>query len=202
MTHPATTDPEVLKAYGHLLRVRVLDLLEGRVASPARLAIELEESLGTVAYHVRQLADVGLVELVGSEERRGALEHRYTAKLPRVTDAEWAGLSKMTKRAIIESALQKIVMQSVASAAAGGFDRDDIHITRSPLRLDREGWTTLSRELSDMLERVERVAADSASRLAQNPNHEIDAPVVVMMLFERPGFPSGAPDPASSTGRP
>ncbi|MEA2398788.1 MAG: hypothetical protein QOK25_2344, partial [Thermoleophilaceae bacterium] len=71
-----------------------------------------------------------------------------------------------------------------------------------PLRLDREGWKTLSRELNGMLKRIEQVAADSASRLAQHPDDEIDAPVVVMMLFERPGFPSGAPDPASSTGRP
>jgi hypothetical protein len=148
------------------------------------------------------LADAGLLELVGSEERRGALEHRYTAKLPMVTDAEWSSVPLATKRAIVETGLQRIMFQSISSAATGGFDRADAHMSRSPLRVDREGWKALSRELSDMLERVEQVAEESAARLAQNPNDEIDAPVVVMMLFERPGFPSGAPDPASSTGRP
>ena len=198
MTYPATTDPEVVKAYGHVLRVRLLGMLEGRAASPARLAEELEESLGTVAYHVRQLADAGLLELVGSEERRGALEHRYTAKPPMVTNAEWSSVAPATKRAILETGLQRVMFQSVSAVAAGGFDRPDAHMTRSPLRLDRRGWETISEDLNSMLERIERVADESAARLAQNPDDEIDAPVVVMMLFERPGpkpLPAGPPPP-------
>jgi predicted transcriptional regulator len=31
-----------------------------------------------VSYHVRQLENAGLIELVATEPRRGALEHYYT----------------------------------------------------------------------------------------------------------------------------
>jgi hypothetical protein len=181
----------------------VLGLLEGRVTSPVRLAEELHAPLATVAYHVRALLDAGLIELVGSLERRGAVEHRYTARLPTVSNGEWSTLPIATRRAIIESGLEKIVMQSVASMAAGGFDRDDVHLTRSPLRLDRKGWEGITRELDATLDRVERIAAESASRLALEPDAEIDAPMVVMMLFERPGrareLPASNGTPANGT---
>src|SRR5690349_14771742 len=47
--------------------------------SPKQLADALGEAdrLGLVAYHVRMLADRGLVELVRTEQRRGALAHYY-----------------------------------------------------------------------------------------------------------------------------
>jgi hypothetical protein len=35
-------------------------------------------SLSNVSYHVRQLAKAGLIELVATRPRRGALEHYYT----------------------------------------------------------------------------------------------------------------------------
>lgn len=164
----------------------MLGLLEGRVTSPVRLAEELHAPLATVAYHVRALLGAGLIELVGRFERRGAVEHRYTAKLPIVSNGEWSTLPVNTRRAIIEGGLEKIVMQSVGAVSSGGFDRNDVHLSRSPLRLDREGWETIARELGATLERVDRIAADSASRLALEPDAEIEAPMVVMMLFERP----------------
>ncbi len=42
--------------------------------------VELDEpKLGNVSYHVRALLDDGLVELVRTEQRRGALAHFYRA---------------------------------------------------------------------------------------------------------------------------
>lgn len=46
--------------------------------SPNGLYVVVGESLGNVSYHVRQLQKAGLIELVATKQRRGALEHYYT----------------------------------------------------------------------------------------------------------------------------
>jgi DNA-binding transcriptional ArsR family regulator len=80
MTHGEDiADPHVIKALSHPLRIKILALLEGNVSSPKELADELEEPLGNVSYHVRTLADLGLIELVKKVPRRGAIEHYYRA---------------------------------------------------------------------------------------------------------------------------
>src|SRR5436309_4444609 len=65
------TDPRVVKALAHPVRVRILSALERRQASPNELDAELGVPLGTVSYHVRRLADVGLIKLVEEARRRG-----------------------------------------------------------------------------------------------------------------------------------
>jgi DNA-binding transcriptional ArsR family regulator len=46
--------------------------------SPHSLCLPVGASLSNVSYHVRQLAKAGLIELVATKQRRGALEHYYT----------------------------------------------------------------------------------------------------------------------------
>lgn len=71
-------------ALSHPLRARALAILDERVASPKELALELGAPLGVIAYHVRVLGSLELIELVDQTQRRGAVEHRYTA-VPRPT---------------------------------------------------------------------------------------------------------------------
>jgi DNA-binding transcriptional ArsR family regulator len=83
-------DARVIKALSHPLRMRILGLLDGEVHSPKELADELDEPLGNVSYHVRTLADMGLIELVKKVPRRGAIEHYYRAPERNVvSDEEW-----------------------------------------------------------------------------------------------------------------
>jgi DNA-binding transcriptional ArsR family regulator len=60
--------------------VRALAILTEREASPSELAEELGEPLGNVSYHVRLLHELGLIDLVGTTPRRGAIEHHYRAR--------------------------------------------------------------------------------------------------------------------------
>jgi DNA-binding transcriptional ArsR family regulator len=69
----------VRKALSHPLRARILDVLREREASPRELAEELDAPLGVTAYHVRRLADLGLIALVRETHRRGSIEHHYLA---------------------------------------------------------------------------------------------------------------------------
>lgn len=61
----------------HPMRGRILAALDGRELSPVELARELGASLGVVSYHVRVLADAGVVELARTSARRGAIQHHY-----------------------------------------------------------------------------------------------------------------------------
>lgn len=45
--------------------------------SPNELSKALDEALTNTSYHVRQLAEKGLIDLADTKPRRGALEHYY-----------------------------------------------------------------------------------------------------------------------------
>ena len=45
--------------------------------SPNELSKALDEPLTNISYHVRQLAQKGLIDLAGTAPRRGAVEHYY-----------------------------------------------------------------------------------------------------------------------------
>jgi hypothetical protein len=59
------------------MQVRILETLVGRTMSPTEIAAELGEKLGNTSYHVRMLHGHGLVVLVDTQPRRGALQHYY-----------------------------------------------------------------------------------------------------------------------------
>src|SRR3954463_14050366 len=83
----AIDDPRYVKAFSHPLRVRILAMLQERTASPVELAEWLGARLGTVAYHVRTLHQLDLIELVDETRVRGAVAHHYRAKeRPQITD--------------------------------------------------------------------------------------------------------------------
>ena len=81
----------IAEAFVHPLKLRILALMaeppppravpEGAPEpgwSPNSLHVAVGASLSNVSYHVRQLAKAGLIELVATRPRRGALEHYYT----------------------------------------------------------------------------------------------------------------------------
>src|SRR3954470_404606 len=120
-------DPRLVKALAHPLRVQILSTLEDRIASPSDLAAELDAPLGNVSYHVRTLADLGLVKLVKRRTRRGAVEHYYQARgRAQVTNRAWAQVPGVVKRSMVAAALEQAVDAAGAAAAAGGvFPRRD-----------------------------------------------------------------------------
>ena len=113
-------DPRYVKAMSHPLRVRILAMLDERTASPNQLAGWLGASLGTVAYHVRTLEQLGLIQLVDETRVRGAVEHHYRAKArPNVTVEGWAKAPPIAKQAAVGSSLDVIGEYARVSAAAG-----------------------------------------------------------------------------------
>jgi len=179
-------DPRYVKAMSHPLRVRILAMLDERKASPNQLAGWLDASLGTVAYHVRTLQQLGLIELVGETRVRGAVEHHYRAKArPMVTEEGWAKAPPIAKQAAVGSSLDVIGEYARASAAAGGFDRTDAQLRRAMVRLDARGFAQLSKACDKLLEQAQKIEAAAAERIAKKPHADdvVEAGLGVL-LFE------------------
>ena len=196
------TDPRVVKALAHPLRVRILNLLDERTASPSELADELGAPLGNVSYHVRQLASFGLIKLVKRTPRRGAIEHHYRAEPRRhVTDEAWSQVPEIVKQATIGAALAQVGDSVREAAAAGGFSPTDAHLSRTQLTLDAEGWQAVSQAVAGLLERVDEIQAETRERLdAQDHDGERRADLVLMLFESVEG--ATAPDrPAKGTRR-
>ena len=181
------TDPKLVRAYAHPLRIQILGLLDNRTASPSEIAAELGTPLSNTSYHVRQLVALGLVELVRRTARRGAIEHHYTAKVrPTITDEGWARLPAILKRAIAGGNVQRTIDRLVAATEEGGFDRENAHHSLTAGRIDVDGWSALSHELAQMLKRAEKVVQESEARLAKDPDAPAVDATIVLMQFEGP----------------
>lgn len=179
------SDPAIAKALTHPLRVSILGILEERTASPREIADELDAPLGVVSYHVRQLARSGLAKLERTRQRRGALEHYYSAQeRPVITTEAWANTPSIVKQATIRATLAKISAQVNRAAESGGFEGSSIHLTRTSIALDRKGWEQLSAKLDRLVEDFERIQTASAKRLAAADHLEEIQAVAVLMLFE------------------
>ena len=176
-------DPRYVKALSHPLRVRILALLQERTASPRELAGWLGASLGTVAYHVRTLHDVGLIELVDTTQVRGAIAHHYRAiERPAVSGEEWAAAGPVVKQAAVGAALQTIDAYARAAAAAGGFDRAEAQLSRTNLRLDAKGWNQAAKACDKLLGELRRIEENAAKRLGKDPESGSDAALAILLF--------------------
>ena len=173
--------------------MRILAILEQRVASPSEIAGELDASLGVVSYHVRRLEALGLIKLVRKTPRRGAVEHYYRADARHhIPDEAWAQVPDIVRRAMAGATLGEISARVNAAAAEGGFSRDDAHLSLTKLALDDQGWRAISRELAKVLERVDRIQAESHERLRKRDHADERHAMVSVMLFESAGVPAPA----------
>ena len=166
--------------------MRILALLEERAATPVELARWLNATVGTVAYHVRTLRSLGLIELVAETRVRGGLAHHYRARVgPPASPKAWADASPVAKQAAVGASLDTIADYARAAAATGGFDAESSHLARMPMRLDAEGWQEASDACQQLLGQLNDIAAAAHERLDGDPHRPgvLDASAVVL-LFE------------------
>jgi DNA-binding transcriptional ArsR family regulator len=193
-------DPRLVKALAHPLRVQILSTLEDRVASPSDLATELGAPLGNVSYHVRTLADLGLVKLVKRRTRRGAVEHYYQARgRAQVSNRAWAQVPGVVKRSMVAVALEQAVDAAGAAAAAGGFDHEDSNLSRQSVTLDAKGFGEVSQAIARLHEDVAGIHERSAGRLEKAGDEGVVQAGLVTMLFEGAGAEGAAGGDASAS---
>jgi DNA-binding transcriptional ArsR family regulator len=180
-------DPKLAKALAHPLRVQLLNILNERVSSPNQLSKELSEPLGNVSYHVKVLLEYDCVELVKREPRRGAIEHFYRAtKRPFFNDPEWMTLPASAQRGISNTILQAIGKDVAQALAAGTVtEREDSHLSRTPMVVDERGWAEVTSLLKETLDRALEIQAEATERLSGSGEEGIHTKVE-LMHFQSP----------------
>jgi DNA-binding transcriptional ArsR family regulator len=182
---PPLIDPRLLKALAHPTRVHILDILSEGPSSPVRMMRRMDNvTLNLVSHHVKVLADLGCVELIGTVEKRGAKEHLYRARERQFFSAEeWEAIEPAGRQPITSVILRMISEDTGRSMSEGRFDEfPDNHLSRSPLKLDKEGWAEVVAALARALEEVLEADAKSAER-ARTSEEQLLTARVVMMQF-------------------
>ncbi|HEY6731111.1 MAG TPA: hypothetical protein VI039_08815 [Solirubrobacterales bacterium] len=143
-----------------------MTILNQRVASPSELAAEQEEDVGYVAYHVRVLHELDLIELVDTRQVRGATEHFYRGTVkPYLSNDFWAQLPEDARSGISVAGLD-VLNQAIKQAfEAETFDaRTDRHLSNLSLELDEEGWQEATALLESCLRGLMQIGVDSETR--------------------------------------
>ena len=172
----------VAKAFAHPLRVQILIILNERVASPNLLAQELDQSLNLVAYHVRVLEKYDCIELVDTKQRRGATEHFYRATRRQfLSDAEWARMPQSLRPGLSGAMLKSMFDDIEEAVKSGTFDeKEDRHLTRTPMVVDKEGWSQVNALLLETYDKVMEIQGESQARLAKSGDQGINTKVEML----------------------
>jgi hypothetical protein len=170
----------VARALGHPLRLRIFFEYHRATTSPSRVARRLDQRLNLVSYHTRQLARLGCIEEARWEQRRGVIERFYRAAVsPVIEDADWRRLPLKLRRRLTRSTISLIAADASRSALHGGFDGEQAHVSRLPLRVDEQGAAELAIVLRRLLADAARIEADSAARTGDGASREL-----VVLCFE------------------
>jgi DNA-binding transcriptional ArsR family regulator len=182
-------NPQLAAALSHPTRVSVMSVLAEGPASPRQLAEEIGEPLNNVSYHVKQLRDLGCIELDRVERRGGGrvLERFYRASRRAYFDDDaWEALDKGERLGVVWS-IVRMMSKDIATAMAAGtfFDDYDIHVSRSPMTVDEEGWD----EIADLLNRTTKELFEIEERVEERRSQGAQTTIhakVQMLNFRSP----------------
>jgi len=163
-------------------------LIEGP-ASKSDIARGLSIRLNKADYDVGELEKMDLIEAVDTEMRRGQATTIYRAVMrPVFSSEEWGELSQ-DDRERYALWVQQLLLRDIAVAwHAKTFQaRIESHTSRSPLRVDEQGWIKLSEIQDGALKagREAEVESVERARLAGDESKLINARAA-MFLFEMP----------------
>lgn len=182
---PNRIDQRLVRALGHPLRVKILEVVQVRKASPSELTELLGAPLGNVAYHVRVLEKCGCIEQVATARRRGAVEHYFRAR-PRsyIGHQDWRKVPKSLRDAVTGASLGTFFDKAADALEAGTMDaRDDTTLNWMPMAVDEAGWAEVAAVFEAVTNRLEAIHELCRRRMLKN-GEESTALVVGMAAFE------------------
>lgn len=153
-------------ALGHPLRLRILSTLVAGEGSATTLSRQFgDATVGDVSYHLGVLADdCELIELVRSQQVRGALENFY--RLSPGADLGEIQLPKSIMQGLRAELFRTFVDAAVAALDSGSLDtEDDTTFAAKPVTVDHKGMTEINEAMRDAMRRVKQAEANSRRRL-------------------------------------
>jgi DNA-binding transcriptional ArsR family regulator len=132
------TRPEQLRALADALRDTLLELLLERAATVTEMAQAVDRPKSTVAYHVNQLVDVGLLRVVRTRRVR-AIEERYYGRVARTL---YIGVLSRPEDKQVVAGINALTEAAAESAAANAADelRCTLVHARIPIEQVRTFW--------------------------------------------------------------
>jgi DNA-binding transcriptional ArsR family regulator len=179
MASPSELAPALARAVGNPMRVRILAALGDGPRTLERLVAEVDADRRSVTRHAGVLEQAGLVQRTGP---RGRATYSLSRTLM-FSDDEYGAIPSTAREAAVAAALAHCHTAAVSALEQGGFDREDIHLSRTTLELTEPQWRELATGFADLLDRVEAMADSSPA-----PADERCRASAVMMLFERPAL--------------
>lgn len=184
---PALVDRRLIKAVSNPTRVDIFSILiERGPSSPSKIAKHLNcVSVNLVAHHIKVLRELGCVELVEEVKHGGRTERIYRAtKRVFFSAAESVAMDADEVYGICLDILRMISEDVQVAMLAKTFHQiPDGHLSRIPLRLDKEGWDEIVSTLARALEEVERAGERSADRSRDSGEDLLDVRVALMQFL-------------------
>jgi DNA-binding transcriptional ArsR family regulator len=123
-----------LRAMAHPVRLRILSLTTGAAMSAAEIADELGIVHAAASYHARQLADAGLLQIVGDPGGRNGpgrppVRYRYVARLSENLDrsdgamALWAATAQDYERRLRARTRPRVGADAEVWMSPGDFEK-------------------------------------------------------------------------------
>jgi DNA-binding transcriptional ArsR family regulator len=200
-TTPDFVNPRLAAAMSHPTRIHTMCLLSERRASPREVATEIGEPLNNVTYHINQLRKLGCIELVETGKAAGGrvVEHVYRATQRSYFDSDsWEQLSERERNSLVNTVM-RIISEDISRAMSSGsfYARDDIHVTRSPMVLDDEGWSEVAELLNETTKEMIEIEGRVAERCSDAEPPSLYTKVeILQFLSPEPGKeadPGGKP---------
>jgi hypothetical protein len=187
-TRPELIDQRLVRALAHPLRIKILEILTERVASPNLISDNLGTGLSHVAYHTRALDKCGCLELVDTAQRRGATEHFYKASPHSfIGDRIWRRVPRALLGGISGATLQSFMDRAVAALEAGTIDeREDTTLYWMPVLLDEQGWKEVTATMEETVDKVLVIQEGSRERIARRKGRGAISAIIGVASFETP----------------
>jgi len=166
-----------------------LAVLIERSASKSDVARELGVKLNKADYDVGELEKMGFVEAIDTERRRGMPTTIYRAVMrPVFSSEEWGKLRQDERERYVLWAQQLILRDIAIAWRARTFQaRAESHTSRSPLRVDEQGWVKLNEIQDEALAAGREVEVESVERAREAGNESKLINVrTAMLCFEMP----------------
>lgn len=200
-------DDVLAKALSHPTRAEILSYLsDHESASPAEMEraglgrnastgksgprgrdSDHKRKLSNIAYHVRILEGMGLINIVDTRQVRGSTEHFYEAVTKMLLDHDdWKKLPKDTQARISISALQETIDRASKALTDGTLDSfDERNIINLGLRLDEDRFKEASYRMHEMMEWLQGLQREAVAEAGGDDSRLIPA-TASLLLYESP----------------
>lgn len=148
-----------IKALGHPLRQRILSLVTDAPCTNKQLATALDTSPPRMHFHVRELLQAGLIEIVSERPKGGVIEkyYRAVARVIRLSRPAWEFTGDDY---LMQSSLEAIQQEFKRASGYYKGQFPEFKFTNEPIRVSQERLDRIKEQLQSLHKEVYEALED------------------------------------------